>query len=79
MPGHASSRSAQVGGAPSTLGTVAPGPTAVGFGVMVVAVVVGFGVSSTRARSKVVVAWQGASQRGVLKSSGFPGLLVAAG
>ena len=56
MPVHASSRSTQVGGAPSTLGTVAPGTTAVGFGVVVVVVVVGFGVSSTRARSKVVVA-----------------------
>ncbi len=46
-----------VGGAVSTLGSEAPGPTAVGFGV----VVLGFGVSSTRARSSVVVAWQGAS------------------
>ena len=55
MPVNASSRSTQVGGPPWTLGTVAPGLTALGFGVVVV-VVVGFGVSSTRARSKVVVA-----------------------
>ena len=58
MPVNASSRSTQVGGAPSTLDGEAPGPTAVGFGVVVV---VGVGVSSTRARSGVVVAWQGAS------------------
>ncbi len=57
MPVNSSSRSTQAGGAPSTLDGEAPGPTAVGFGV----VVVGFGVSSTRARSSVVVARQGAS------------------
>ena len=58
MPVNAIRRSTQVGGALSTLGVAAPAPepTAV-----VLVVVVVSGVSSTRARSSVVVAWQGAS------------------
>ena len=56
MPVNALSRSTQVGGALSTLGGAAPAPepTAVVLGG-------GGGVSSTRARSSVVVAWQGTS------------------
>ena len=55
MPVNASSRSTHVGDALSALACVAPGATVA----VVVAVIIG--VSSTRARSNVVVAWQGAS------------------
>ena len=55
MPVNASSPSTHVGDALSALARVAPGATVA----VVVAVIIG--VSSTRARSNVVVAWQGAS------------------
>ena len=56
MPVNAISRSTHVGGAPSPLVGVSPGAG------VAAAVVVGCGGAiNTRARSSVVVAWQGAS------------------